>query len=109
HLRTYFRYSGASVAGVFMTCLQSLFTADDVCLRYASYRPPSSAAWGRPTCPASCRIGGTEGSETKLCQPSASQSKSTQTRSSSLGSRNTVEPLEPCCLRFSAPLVENTS
>ena len=30
-------------------------------------------------------IGGTAGSETKLCQPSASQSKMTQTRSSSLG------------------------
>src|SRR5205823_10799661 len=51
-------------------------------------------------------IGGTSGSETKLCQPSASQSKSTQTRSASLGSRKTVAPLDPCCLRFSAPLVE---
>src|SRR3954447_6343285 len=51
-------------------------------------------------------IGGTSGSETKFCQPDASQSKSTQTRSFSLGSRNTVEPLEPCCFRFSAPLVE---
>ena len=46
------------------------------------------------------------GSERKLCQPSTSQSKSTQTRSSSLGSRKTVEPLDPCCFRFSAPLVE---
>src|SRR4051794_32418272 len=51
-------------------------------------------------------IGGTSGSETKLCQPSASQSNRTQTRSSSLGSRNTCAPLEPCCLRFSAPFVE---
>src|SRR6266516_1848573 len=51
-------------------------------------------------------IGGTSGSETKLCQPSASQSKSTQTRSCSFGSRKTVAPLEPYCLRFSAPLVE---
>src|SRR3954452_25578922 len=51
-------------------------------------------------------MGGTSGSETKFCQPDASQSKSTQTRSFSLGSRNTVEPLEPCCFRFSAPLVE---
>src|SRR2546430_294234 len=73
---------------------------------YASYRPPSSAAWGLPLCPASCKIGGTSGSETKLCQPSAFQSKSTQTRSSSLGSRKTVAPFDPCCFRFSAPLVE---
>src|SRR6266700_1008334 len=51
-------------------------------------------------------IGGTSGSEAKLCQPSRSQSKITQTRSCSLGSRNTSEPFEPCCLRFSAPLVE---
>src|SRR4051794_13995767 len=51
-------------------------------------------------------IGGTSGSETKLFQPSASQSNRTQTRSSSLGSRNTCAPLEPCCLRFSAPFVE---
>src|SRR3954469_5836214 len=51
-------------------------------------------------------IGGTSGSEMKLCQPSSSQSKSTQTRSSSLGSRKTVAPLDPCCFRFSAPLVE---
>src|SRR4029078_12200958 len=51
-------------------------------------------------------IGGTSGSETKLCQPSASQSKSTQTRSSWLGSRKTRAPLDPCCLRLSAPLVE---
>ena len=36
---------------------------------------------------------GTSGSETKFCQPDAFQSKSTQTRSSSLGSRNTVEGL----------------
>src|SRR6266567_9225906 len=53
-------------------------------------------------------IGGTSGSEAKLCQPSRSQSKITQTRSCSLGSRNTSEPFEPCCLRFSAPLVEKT-
>src|SRR2546421_1754602 len=51
-------------------------------------------------------IGGTSGSETKLCQPSASQSNSTQTRSTSFGSRKTVAPLEPCCLCFSAPFVE---
>ena len=48
-------------------------------------------------------IGGTSGSETKLCQPCSSQSKITQTRSSSAGSRKTIAPLEPCCLRFSAP------
>src|SRR5438270_11721225 len=53
-------------------------------------------------------IGGTSGSEAKLFQPSRSQSKITQTRSSSLGSRNTSAPFEPCCLRFSAPLVEKT-
>src|SRR5437773_792709 len=51
-------------------------------------------------------IAGTSGSETKLCQPAPSQSKSTQTRSSSLGSRKTVAPFDPCCFRFSAPLVE---
>src|SRR6266545_4687392 len=51
-------------------------------------------------------IGGTSGSEAKRCQPSMSQSKITQTRSSSLGSRKTVAPLDPCCRRFSAPLVE---
>src|SRR4051812_15153329 len=56
--------------------------------------------------PASLRIGGTSGSETKFCQPSASQSNSTHTRSSSLGSRKTCEPLDPCCSRFAAPLVE---
>src|SRR3954467_8883590 len=53
-------------------------------------------------------IGGTSGSETKLCQPAASQSKRTQTRSSSLGSRKTVAPSDPCCFRFSAPVVEKT-
>src|SRR2546421_8163823 len=42
----------------------------------------------------------------KLCQPSSSQSKSTQTRPSSLGSRKTCEPLDPCCLRFSRLVVE---
>src|SRR5580765_5116021 len=44
----------------------------------------------------------------KLCQPSASQSKSTQTRPSSLGSRKTCEPLDPCCFRFSRLVVEKT-
>src|SRR5512140_3438230 len=51
-------------------------------------------------------IGGTSGSDTKLCQPCSSQSKTAQTRSSSEGSRKTSTPLDPCCLRFSAPLVE---
>src|SRR4051794_2821343 len=54
-------------------------------------------------------IGGTSGSDTKLCQPSGFQSKITQTRSSWFGSRKTVAPLEPCSLRFSAPFVEKTS
>src|SRR5579864_448937 len=53
-------------------------------------------------------IGGTSGSEAKLFQPSRSQSKITQARSVSFGSRNTTAPFEPCCLRFSAPLVEKT-
>src|SRR5438552_11984067 len=44
----------------------------------------------------------------KFCQPSASQSKSTQTRPSSLGSRKTCEPLDPCCFRFSRLVVEKT-
>src|SRR5882724_3868905 len=51
-------------------------------------------------------IGGTSGSEAKLCQPFSSQSKTTQTRSFSLGSRNTVAPLHPYCFRFSKLLVE---
>src|ERR1700730_9920726 len=51
-------------------------------------------------------IGGTSGSEAKLCQPFSSQSKTTQTRSASLGSRNTVAPLHPYCFRFSRLLVE---
>src|SRR3954451_23773503 len=54
-------------------------------------------------------IGGTSGSDTKLCQPSGFQSKITQTRSSWFGSRKTVAPFEPCSLRFSAPFVEKTS
>src|SRR5919108_2535394 len=53
-------------------------------------------------------MAGTSGSETKFCQPAASQSKSTQTRPSSLGSRKTCERLEPCCFRFSRLVVENT-
>src|SRR5438093_11420119 len=51
-------------------------------------------------------IGGTSGSERKFWKPSSSQSKSTQTRSASLGSRKTVAPLDPCSFRFAAPLVE---
>ena len=68
----------------------------------ASYRAANCAAAGLPLCPARCRIAGTSGSDTKLCQPSASQSKMTQTRSSSDGSRKTSALLEPCSLRFSA-------
>ena len=48
------------------------------------------------------------GSETKFFQPSSSQSKSTQTRPSSLGSRKVCEPLDPCCFRFSRLVVEKT-
>src|SRR5262249_20165574 len=70
--------------------------------------PPSVATCGFPLWPASFMIGGTSGSETKLAQPFSSQSKSAQTRLASLGSRNTVQPLDPCCFRFSAPLVEKT-
>src|SRR4051794_29656636 len=54
-------------------------------------------------------IAGTSGSDTKLCQPCSSQSKITQTRSFSEGSRKMRAPLDPCCLRFSAPLVEKIS
>src|SRR6478752_6930651 len=54
-------------------------------------------------------IGGTSGSDTKLCQPCSSQSNATQTRSVSEGSRNTTAPFDPCWRRLSAPLVENTS
>src|ERR1044071_4803136 len=51
-------------------------------------------------------MGVTSGSEVKLCQPASSQSKIAQTRSLSFGSRKTCDPLQPCCFRFSAPLVE---
>src|SRR6476646_8766355 len=51
-------------------------------------------------------MAGTSGSEVKLCQPASSQSKIAQTRSLSFGSRKTCAPLQPCCFRFSAPLVE---
>src|SRR2546421_4396676 len=44
----------------------------------------------------------------KFCQPSASQSKRTHTRPSSLGSRKAWEPLDPCCFRFSRLVVEKT-
>jgi hypothetical protein len=44
-------------------------------------------------------IGGTSGSATKLCQPCSSQSKITQTRSSSAGSRKIHEALEVLHLR----------
>src|SRR4051794_6136928 len=54
-------------------------------------------------------IGGTAGSEANAPKPSASQSKITQTRSSWLGSRKTIAPLDPCSCRFSAPLVEKVS
>src|SRR4029453_9860734 len=47
------------------------------------------------------------GSDNKSLKPSSSQSKTTQTRRSSFGSRKTCEPLLPCCFRFSAPFVEN--
>src|SRR6476660_8433445 len=52
-------------------------------------------------------MAGTSGSEVKLFQPASSQSKIAQTRSLSFGSRKTCAPLQPCCFRFSAPLVEN--
>ena len=64
---------------------------------------------GFDLCPASFMIGGTSGSDTKLCQPCSSQSKITQTRSSSAGSRKTSAPLDPCSLRFSAPAFEKTA
>src|SRR5690242_8957000 len=44
----------------------------------------------------------------KFCQPSSSQSKSTQTRPSSFGSRKACDPLHPCCFRFSRLVVEKT-
>src|SRR5712671_1261528 len=53
-------------------------------------------------------MAGTSGSDRKFLKPCSSQSKITQTRSASVGSRKTVAPLDPCCFRFSAPLVENT-
>src|SRR4051794_22244990 len=67
------------------------------------------AASGFDLCPASFMIAGTSGSDTKLCQPCSSQSKTTQTRSSSEGSRKMSALFEPCCWRFSAPVVEKIS
>ena len=52
----------------------------------ASHRPANCAACAFVLCPACFMIGGTSGSATKLCQPCSSQSKITQTRSSSAGS-----------------------
>src|SRR3954447_3008957 len=72
----------------------------------APYSPPAGAGWGLLLWPASLMIAGTSGSSRKLWKPSSSQSKSTQTRSSWLGSRKTVAPLDPCSFRFSAPFVE---
>src|SRR5204862_6141053 len=69
----------------------------------------TAPALGLLLCPASFMIAGTSGSDTKLCQPCASQSKITHTRSSSEGSRKMRAPLDPCCLRFSALLVEKIS
>src|SRR5947209_17315314 len=60
-------------------------------------------------CPASCRIGGTSGSVTKLLPPFRIPIEEDQTLFSSVGSRKTVEPFEPCWCRFSAPLVEKIS
>src|ERR1700756_443544 len=51
-------------------------------------------------------IVGTSGSDRKFLNPCSSQSKITHTRSDSAGSRKTAAPFDPCCLRFSAPLVE---
>ena len=59
----------------------------------ASHRPANCAACGLDLCPASFMIGGTSGSATKLCQPCSSQSKITQTRSSSEGSRKIARAL----------------
>src|SRR5882724_5745173 len=70
------------------------------------YSPSSIAACGLPICPASWRIGGTAGSETNCLKPSGFQSRTTQTRSASPGSRYTLAPLDPCSFLFSAPLVE---
>src|SRR3954454_18919510 len=72
----------------------------------APYSPPAAADWGLLLWPASLMIAGTSGSSRKLWKPASSQSKSTQIRSSWLGSRNTVAPLDPCSFRFSAPFVE---
>src|ERR1700730_16691844 len=76
---------------------------------HAPKEPSASAGCGLPRCPASLRIGGTSGAETNVAHPSSSQSNSAQTRFSSVGSRNTVEPFEPWRARLSAPFVPNTS
>src|SRR5947209_8621359 len=67
------------------------------------------AGLGLSRWPAAFRIGGTSGSDTKAAQPWSSHSNSAHTRFSSVGSRYTVEPFEPCSARLSAPVVPNTS
>src|SRR5260370_27381322 len=75
----------------------------------ARWPPSSRAASGLPRAPASLRNSGTSGSETNFAHPASSMSNSPQTRFSSVGSRNTVEPLEPYRARLSATFVPNTS
>src|SRR5437879_2767556 len=76
---------------------------------HARYEPSSRAASGLPRAPASLRNSGTSGSETNFAHPASSMSNSPQTRFSSVGSRNTVEPLDPYRARLSATFVLNTS
>ena len=64
-------------------------------------RRASCAACGLPLCPASSRIGGTAGSDTKSGQPCSSQSKSAQTRSSSVRVAEHRRPLGTVLVRAS--------
>src|SRR5215472_7426371 len=76
---------------------------------HARKTPSGRAASGLPRAPASLRNSGISGSETNFAHPASSMSNSPQTRFSSVGSRNTVEPLEPYRARLSATFVPNTS
>src|SRR5256714_12365007 len=54
-------------------------------------------------------IGGPAGAETNSAHAASSHSNRAQTRFSTVGSRKTVEPLEPWRARLAAPFLPNTS
>src|SRR5215472_6545818 len=76
---------------------------------HARKTPSGRAASGLPRAPASLRNSGIWGSERNFAHAASSMSNSPQTRLSSVGSRNTVAPLDPYRARLSATFVPNTS